>query len=426
MNRDPVFFIDCTSTICLGLNTGIQRVTRALASCADIFSEVLGVKCIPMGYQFNDFYRDEDAKVVGLDSQMDYEHLSFGYRDIYFCPDAFWTVDIHKWYPFFRSKGMTIATLVYDLIPLTHPLFFNQQYIFNFENALIDIIKYSDLLPCISHDTQKQLLLYCHNKNIQLDKLKCPVVPLAPGISNSYDTGQFKSQNELPESYFLIVGTIEPRRGYLEAIEEYEQYRDTGGTSSLLIIGKPGINSDNIIHKIQSHTQGITWFDNADDNQLVTAYQCADAVICPSHAEGYGLTVSEGLELNGLVFANRLPVFGEFAGSHPYYFDINRKGDLARLLAGAKELDRAKKHLNLGSWEVSAHNIAMHLTKIATFHGNNTVIEVSKNSPEAVRWAHWLIFNQPCTAEDIAMWMQHENIHDMYSAMLFKANALNI
>ena len=424
MERDPILYLDCTSTVRTNLTTGVQRVVRGLCDQSVVFSEQLGIKCVPIANQFEAFYRVEDACLITLNTQEDFVPVDFRYRDIYFCPDAFWTMDMYQWFPFFHSKGMPIATLIYDLIPLTHPQYFSAQTIQVFENSLLDIVKYSKLLPCISFETQRALKKFCHSKNIQIKEENCPVIPIAPAVLVL--PGQdHEEDNELPVNYFLIVGTLEPRRGYLEALREYSMYRDEGGEAELVIVGKRGSHSDEIIHSISTFENSVRWIDNANDSQLANLYQNAAAVVSPSLAEGYGLPVAEGLLYNGLVFANRLAVFGEFAGAHPYYFDIKIKGELSRLMASVDQLGRPDSRPNLSSWEESANAIATQLTKIAPFHGKHTAIELTKVSPESVRWAHWFVFKRQCNPEDLEIWMQYATISTMYDAMRYEVDTNN-
>ena len=105
--RDPKLYIDCTSTFRSGLNTGVQRVVRALIGEAKTFSEITQLDCIPICYQFNGFYTLEDAQKITLDTLSDFVALEFNFRDIYLCPDAFWSYGMTSWYDYFRDHGVT-------------------------------------------------------------------------------------------------------------------------------------------------------------------------------------------------------------------------------------------------------------------------------------------------------------------------------
>ncbi|AVF37023.1 glycosyltransferase family 4 protein [Rahnella sikkimica] len=420
--RDPRLYIDCTSTFRSGLNTGVQRVVRALIKEVKTFSEITQLDCIPICYQFNGFYTLEDAQNITLDTLADFKAVDFNFKDVYLCPDAFWSYGMTSWFDYFRDQGVRIATVVYDLIPIVNPEFCDAAAIKEFESALLVTVKKSDILFTISKSTRRDLIEYCSSIGEDLDKERCLVIPLAPALQA--DKENIDSKRLPDEPFFLMVGTVEPRRGYIEAISEYQAYLAAGGNSSLLIIGKEGGSSEEVIRSISQTSNKVKWLTNASDAELMSAYQKALAVICPSKSEGYGMSVSEGLAYNGLVLANRLPVFGEFAGSSPYYFDIGRKGDLARLLGESTDLTHDTQASDMGTWSNTAKTIASEIVKISPSHGRHKAIELRKNSEEAIRWAYWLLFDRQCSAEEVENWLKFEKVQDMYDALQYESRTL--
>lgn len=424
VTRDPVLYIDCTSTFRSSLNTGVQRVVQALVAEADVFGEYLCLEVKPICYQFNGFYRLDDASKITLQSIEQFTPVDFCYGDIYLCPDAFWTMGMTDWYPFLRERGVSIATLIYDLIPLTHPEYCTKEDSISFEKGLLVALAYSDLLPCISRETRKSLLNFCKVRNIPVAESLCPVIPLAPAIADRQ--GCSEEIKRLPEKdFFLMVGTIEPRRGYLEALKEYAAYRAHGGDACLLILGKAGAGANDILQSFEKNADSVTWISDATDSELLAAYKRARAVIVASKAEGYGLPVAEGLLFNGLVLANRLAVFGEFAGSLPYYFDIGREGSLAQLLADALNLRKLDNVLELGAWKATACALAAALQRISPRYGHQLSIELHRNSEAAVRWAHWLCFGRKCRDEDLPLWLKFDSVSSMFDAMRFEERKLD-
>ena len=88
---------------------------------------------------------------------------------------------------------------------------------------------------------------------------------------------------------------------------------------NLVIVGKKGYINDKTLFAIENNLLFVEWISDMKDEELVYAYKKAKAIICASKVEGFGLSLMEGLIHNGIVLANRLAVFGEFAGSYPYY-----------------------------------------------------------------------------------------------------------
>jgi len=419
-SRDPVLYVDCTSTFRGGLNTGVQRVVRALLSQKAVFEEVLQFEFVPICYQFNGFYSLDDAASITLETQDEYTPVDFRFKDIYFCPDAFWTMGMSAWFMFLKERGVSVAVIIYDLIPLVRPDFVDTAERINFESALLEVVNRSDILFCISDATRRDLDNFLIQEGLTTVSERCQVVPLAPALSQPAECVAI-CDGRLPETpFFLMVGTVEPRRGYTEAIAEFLQYRGAGGKASLLIVGKAGPASEDILRVVKDAKSSVVWLNDLNDGELLNAYKRALAVICASRIEGYGMSVSEGLSYNGLVLANRLPVFGEFAGALPHYFDIDRSGDLARLLLSVSDLKRSRASARLGSWQNTAFELATGLTEISHCHGRHKAIEITKNSREAVRWAHWILLGRACNSEDLESWLAYETVPAMLDAMRFE------
>ncbi|WP_295465817.1 glycosyltransferase [uncultured Pseudomonas sp.] len=423
--RDPILYIDCTSTIRGKLNTGIQKVVRNIVSLKEQFSEKLLIDCIPICYQFDDFYPADIAETLSEGMSDKSQAIDIRYRDIYLCVDAFWTMDMHSWYPFIKDRGASIATLIYDLIPITHPEHCKPEETALFEAALNTIIDHSELLLCISRSTHDSLVDYCKSRQINLEGKRIAIVPLAPALSHQGSgLASAIQKKRLPQQdFFLAVGTLESRRGYSELLEEFSTYWDSGGTDCLLFIGKTSSTSEKIIEKIENlrtQQRPVLWLSDADDDELLQAYKSAKAVICASHVEGYGMSVAEGLKLNGRVFANRLPVFGEYAGAFPYYFDINTKGELARLVKSADTLATSNQQVFLGSWSDTVEAICNELTRLGLFYGSSSAIELYRNSPNAVRWAYWLYHGRVCSFTEIESWLRFNDVFKMRDALKFE------
>jgi glycosyltransferase involved in cell wall biosynthesis len=200
---------------------------------------------------------------------------------------------------------------------------------------------------------------------------------------------------------------------------------DNGGTNKLLIIGRVGIDYKNIAETIISFGEKVILISNATDSEVFQAYSCAEAVINASRYEGYGMSVCEGIEYNGRVLANALSVFGEFAGSLPYYFNIDTKGDLANLMLKCQQLVKRQIKLPVGTWANTAENLSHEISKTGDFFSKQPAIEICANSAEAVRWATWMLFSHSASQEEITFWLKYDNTDQMIKHMMFEYNKLN-
>ncbi|KWC26393.1 hypothetical protein WL50_09235 [Burkholderia ubonensis] len=412
MSDDPKIYFDCTSTIRGGLNTGVQRVVRGLLEQKDVFERELAVEFVPICHQFDWYYRLDDALKMAEAGRADpsCSKISFGYRDIYLCADAFWTMGMTEWLPFIRSRGATIVNVVYDLIPLTHSQFFEASDVDGFRHAFDVVIENADLLPCISRATQADLRKYLEEKSPGKAAPRTGVFALAPGLRPDVARATHVDV-ETPAAYMLTVGTVEPRKGVMRLLDELETVWSRNDDMPLVLVGKRGAGADEIVARIDSLIENgrpISWRSNVSDSELKVLYERATAVICPSHAEGFGLPLAEALNYGRPVYANRLPVFGEFAGSYPFYFDISKPGDLAHLIgerAGCSATTHSQPEF--ADWAESAKELSALIRQAAPLYAFGLPPFKQQTSIEAVAWAYRLILGRELDNVEIAQrWVE--------------------
>lgn len=365
-------FIDCTSTTRTNITSGVQRVVKQFLDGVPNLAMKLELEVIPVCAQFGNYYTLDEAIDMTIDTVGHYQPIQFSYNDIYFCPDAFWSCEIFKWYDYFDSKGVIIVTMIYDLIPLDPRGFTSSQDRTLFRTALEVIIRHSSLLLAPTFATKEQLLEYVKEQEIESppEVKTARIAPIfwgEPHESNTIDNEEIDSSN----GFLLMVGTIEKRRGYLETIEALSKYWDKQGDLELKIVGK--VADEVIAEKINGyHDSGypVEILTTVNDKELYSLYKSANAIICSSMSEGYGLSVAEGLLINGKVLANKLPVFGEFAGSMPYYFDINDPRQLVELVSNLESLTTVINPSFL-EWEDCYDELVGCLASISPFHEIN-------------------------------------------------------
>lgn len=283
--------------------------------------------------------------------------------DIYFCADAYWSMGMLERYPVLKRNGVRIVTLVHDVIPLSHPQFVSKEVEKEIQSAVTTAVENSHHLVCISDASRRDLLDFLVASQA---KALCPapkVVLLAPAIQEFpvLDQEAAAILKDLPD-FVLMVGTVEPRRNYLPVLREMQSLWSEGSKLGLVICGKNGDRAEEIFEQFEiskQKEQPLFYFPWASESLLGGLYRKAQAVICASSAEGFGMSVAEGLLFNGRVLANDLPVFREFAGTAPYYFRVEERGSLAELL---KNLDQLKKRTHeFRSWTQVARELAREL-----------------------------------------------------------------
>ena len=132
--------------------------------------------------------------------------------------------------------------------------------------------------------------------------------------------------------------------------------------AGLCIIGRRGWNVDALERRILAHPElgeRLHWLSDASDADLLYGYQHAEAVLCPSTAEGFGLPIAEAARMERPVLCSDIPVFREVGGEGALYFPPNNARALATLieswLQGERQADPAL--ISCISWADAAYRI---------------------------------------------------------------------
>jgi glycosyltransferase involved in cell wall biosynthesis len=118
--------------------------------------------------------------------------------------------------------------------------------------------------------------------------------------------------------YFLMVGTIEPRKNHLTALRAFRGalQRRPGSGARLVLAGSPGWLYEPVeraIVELELQTR-VLRLGRVDRGTLKWLYQHAQALLFPSFYEGFGIPVVEAFALDCPVIAARIPAVCEVAG----------------------------------------------------------------------------------------------------------------
>ncbi len=155
---------------------------------------------------------------------------------------------------------------------------------------------------------------------------------------------------------FLMVGTIEPRKGYLQAISAFEQLWKDGLDLNLVIVGKEGWKDvpgemrrsiPQIVERLRNHPENgrrLLWLEGISDEFLVAIYHASACLIAASEGEGFGLPLIEAAQHRLPLIVRDIPVFREVAGEHAFYFRGEEASDLADALKSWLRLYKSNQH----------------------------------------------------------------------------------
>ena len=186
---------------------------------------------------------------------------------------------------------MTVHDLTTIVTPKEHSLITRM----NERLFLPKTLRNVDMIIADSKNTKKDLI---NLQNIIEEKIRV----IYPGVSPVFQQSKKKPDLDfLPEisrlPYILYVGTIEPRKNIQVLIEAYYFLKREGFPHKLVLAGKIGSYSHDIIRKICSLDleNDIIILDFISLDLLVKLYQNADVFVYPSLYEGFGFPPLEAM-----------------------------------------------------------------------------------------------------------------------------------
>lgn len=240
-----------------------------------------------------------------------------------------------------KRNGVKVHVVVYDLLPLQHPEWFNPKTTRNFHSWIKWLAVYADSAICISEAVKLQLLTWLNTQfDLPPTALPASTIVLGADIDASAPSGglpadaQFVLERLRSTPSVLMVGTLEPRKGYDQALAAFEQLWQQGNTSLLVIVGRPGWKTEALQERLRRHPQAgqrLFWLEDVSDEYLAQLYVASSGVLVASRAEGFGLPLIEAARYSKHVFARDLPVFHEIGLPGVTFF----KGESAACLAAA-------------------------------------------------------------------------------------------
>jgi glycosyltransferase involved in cell wall biosynthesis len=122
---------------------------------------------------------------------------------------------------------------------------------------------------------------------------------------------------------FVMVGSIEPKKGHLPTIRCFEAIWRAGHNRNLVIIGRRGWLEHHILDAIERsayYGDKLFWFSDFDDFDLAQAYSRSHALIFSSFGEGFGIPMIEASYFGRPTIVLDTPIAREILGEAGLYF----------------------------------------------------------------------------------------------------------
>ncbi len=220
----------------------------------------------------------------------------------------------------FLKNTLHMQSLIYihDLIPLEYPEYSRPEATQRFRRMLDE---YASLRPDFlvnSHDTGQRLARWLENnhpdKPPETIRGAPPVVDWLPSDIPPASSLSF-IDTSVP--YFVIVGTIEPRKNHLLLLHIWRQWVEEGRKKipHLHIVGKRGWENEcilDMLERCEAIRPYVFEHNNLSQREMLALVKGAKAMLMPSLAEGLGLPALEACKVGARVLLSDIPVFRSF------------------------------------------------------------------------------------------------------------------
>jgi glycosyltransferase involved in cell wall biosynthesis len=266
-----------------------------------------------------------------------------------------------------KRAGVKLHVLVYDLLPLLHPQWFTPRTTRNFDRWTRWLAIYADSTICISQTVKAELHAWLSARfSLPPNNLPANAIVLGANINSSAPSTGLPSNAHKLLAYLrstpavLMVGTLEPRKGYDQALAAFEKlWKQNYPSPVLVIVGRAGWKTENLQKYLRTHPEmekRLFWLERVSDEYLGKLYSACSGVLLASHAEGFGLPLIEAMQHGKPVLARDIPVFHEFQITGIEYFNGDTPSDLAEAVAKwiftSERIDLPTS--SLPTWELSA------------------------------------------------------------------------
>ena len=335
----PQLLLDVSGVVAKDLKTGIQRLVRS------VVMELL--EHPPLGYRVEPvfmvqgkggvFYRYAQhftMNLLGKDSpfspELDNEPVEIHAGDIFLgldlCHNARYAAEFVQR---FKAAGGRVYFVVYDLLPLQFPHYFlpdtekhHQEWmeaaaqgdgVLCISRSVADDVK--KWFECIQPLRYRPFTIGWFHLGADIDHS----IP-STGIPEGFEA-MLQRLSHAP--IVLMVGTVEPRKGYEQVVTAFELLWMIGVPLQLVIAGKAGWMVEQLTERLRGHKElnrRLFWFESFTDEALMKLYAAADGLIMASEGEGFGLPIIEAARYGCPILMRDIPVFREIAGENATYF----------------------------------------------------------------------------------------------------------
>ncbi|WP_458098526.1 glycosyltransferase [Roseomonas sp. WA12] len=268
-----------------------------------------------------------------------------------------------------RLQGVRIVPVIYDLLPMQHPELFPHVIAVLVKQWYTRMLRLADCVVCISRAVADELADWMDvwlDEELDQRTEPLPITYFHLGADFHATSPEVEFSSEVSAALeaakqrptVVMTGTVEPRKGYIQAFEAFEALWDAGEDVGLTVVGKLGWQMDAFAERLRhSREMGVRlhWLYSCSDAELQQLYRAGAGLLMASNHEGFGLPIIEAAQVGLPVLVRDIPVFREVCGPNAAYFRGDSFSELAEAVQGWLAAGFKPSSSDLGplSWDES-------------------------------------------------------------------------
>jgi glycosyltransferase involved in cell wall biosynthesis len=226
------------------------------------------------------------------------------------------------------KKHMRRLAYIHDIIPLEFPEYQTAESVSRFKGFLAALAAAPIRFVTNSDDTARRLSAHAAAEGWPVEGVETGRPWIAPaegeGPGGRALRPEVRALLDQARPYFIVVGTIEPRKNHLLLLHLWRSLAAAGETPTLVIVGRRGWENEMVVDMLERcaaiapHVREFGDLDDAETRALIAG---ARALLFPSFAEGLGLPLLEAGALGTPAIVSDLPAFREIAPPGTLFLD---------------------------------------------------------------------------------------------------------